>query len=173
MVTDAQNWLEGAGLVVDLFAGLGTFAFALRKGRKTLGVEAERAAHLACKAAGARTGGAVHAIHRDLFRNPLRPEELNRFSAAVLDPPRAGAKAQVAQIAASDLKRVIYVSCNPSSWVRDAATLAAGGYKLEKYRQTFPVPAHNLFLPGAYPEPHQNRRPGLSPSTQTSVSRRA
>ena len=134
MIEDARSWLEGSGLVVDLFAGLGTFAFALREGRKTLGVEAERAAHLACKAAGARTNGAVHAIHRDLFRNPLQPEELNRFSAAVLDPPRAGAKAQIAQIAASDLKRVVYVSCNPSSWARDAATLAASGYRLEKLR---------------------------------------
>ena len=134
MVEDARLWLEGAGLVIDLFAGLGTFAFGLREGRKTLGVEADRAAHFACKAAGARTGGAVHALHRDLFRNPLRPEELNRVAAAVLDPPRAGARAQVAQIAASDLERVVYVSCNPSSWARDAASLVEGGYRLAKLR---------------------------------------
>lgn len=134
MVADAREWLEGTGPMADLFAGLGTFAFALREGRKTLCVEAERAAHLACKAASARSGGAVHAIHRDLFRNPLQPDELNRFASAVLDPPRAGAKAQVAQIAASDVQRVVYVSCNPSSWARDAATLAEGGYRLEKLR---------------------------------------
>ncbi|MEM6586179.1 MAG: class I SAM-dependent RNA methyltransferase, partial [Pseudomonadota bacterium] len=134
MIADARAWLGGAGLTVDLFAGLGTFAFALREGRKVLGVEADRAAHLACKSAGARTGGAVHAIHRDLFRNPLEPSELNRFSAAVLDPPRAGAKAQIAQIAASELSRVVYVSCNPSSWARDAATLGAAGFQLEKLR---------------------------------------
>ena len=134
MVADARAWLDGAGLTVDLFAGLGTFAFALRKGRKVLGAEAERAAHLAGKSAGARTGGAVHAILRDLFRNPLEPSELNRFAAAVLDPPRAGAKAQVAQIAASELPRVVYVSCNPSSWARDAATLGAAGFQLEKLR---------------------------------------
>ena len=134
MIADARAWLDGAGMTVDFFAGLGTFAFALREGRKVLGVEADRAAHLACKSAGARTGGAVHAIHRDLFRNPLGPSELNRFSAAVLDPPRAGAKAQIAQIAASDLSCVVYVSCNPSSWARDAATLAAAGFQLEKLR---------------------------------------
>ena len=134
MVKDARAWLEGSGMVADLFAGLGTFTFALREGRKTLGVEADRAAHLACKAASGRTGGAVHALHRDLFRNPLQPAELKRFSAAVLDPPRAGAKAQIAQIAQSDLARLVYVSCNPSSWSRDAATLVQAGFRLEKLR---------------------------------------
>ncbi|NQX95009.1 MAG: class I SAM-dependent RNA methyltransferase [Erythrobacter sp.] len=134
MVSDVVSWLEGAGPVVDLFAGLGTFTFALRKGRKVLGVEADRAAHLACKGAAGLTGGAVHALHRDLFRNPLQPAELNRFDAAVLDPPRAGAKSQIAELAGSDLSRIVYVSCNPSSWSRDAATLAAAGFSLEKLR---------------------------------------
>lgn len=134
MVADAQCWLEGSGIVLDLFAGLGTFAFGLMKQRKVLGVEADRAAHLAFKSAATRTGGAVHALHRDLFRNPLEPSELNRFDAAVLDPPRAGARAQIAQIAASDLARVVYVSCNPSSWARDAAKLVESGFRLEKLR---------------------------------------
>ncbi|MEM7700429.1 MAG: class I SAM-dependent RNA methyltransferase [Pseudomonadota bacterium] len=134
MVEDVVGWLDGAGPTVDLFAGLGTFSFALRKGRKVLGVEADRAAYLACKSASARTGGAVHALHRDLFRNPLQTEELNRFAAAVLDPPRAGAKNQIAAIAATDLSRVVYVSCNPSSWSRDAATLVEAGFTLEKLR---------------------------------------
>lgn len=134
MVEDVVSWLNGAGLTVDLFSGLGTFTYALRQGRKVLGVEADRAAHLACKSASARTGGAVHALHRDLFRNPLQTDELNRFAAAVLDPPRAGAKAQIAAIAASDLSRVVYVSCNPSSWSRDAATLVEAGFRLEKLR---------------------------------------
>lgn len=134
MAADAVAWLDGAGLVADLFAGLGTFAFALRHGRKALAVEAERAAHLACKSAGAQMGGGVLALHRDLFRNPLQPAELNRFDAVLLDPPRAGARAQVAEIAASTLARVVYVSCNPSSWARDAATLAAAGFRLTKLR---------------------------------------
>ncbi|NBB25307.1 class I SAM-dependent RNA methyltransferase [Porphyrobacter sp. SLTP] len=134
MVADAAEWLAGAGVVADLFAGLGTFAFALRGGRKVLAVEAERAAHLACKAAGAMIGGRVLALHRDLFRSPLQPEELNRFDAILLDPPRAGARAQVAEIAASTVARVVYVSCNPSSWARDAAVLAEAGFRLAKLR---------------------------------------
>lgn len=134
MAADAAAWLEGARMVADLFAGLGTFAFALKEGRKLLAVEAEQAAHLACKNAGARTGGSVLALHRDLFRAPLQPAELNRFDAVLLDPPRAGARAQIAEIAASTLTRVVYVSCNPSSWARDAAVLAEAGFRLSKLR---------------------------------------
>jgi 23S rRNA (uracil1939-C5)-methyltransferase len=134
MASDAAAWLAGARVVADLFAGLGTFAFALREGRKVLAVEAERAAHLASKAAGAMSGGRVMALHRDLFRSPLQPEELNRFDGILLDPPRAGARAQVAEIAASTVSRVVYVSCNPSSWARDAAVLAEAGFRLAKLR---------------------------------------
>ncbi len=134
MVADADEWLGGARMIADLFAGLGTFAFGLREGRRVLAVEAERAAHLACKAAGARAGGQVLALHRDLFRSPLQPDELNRFDGVVLDPPRAGARAQVAEIAASTLARVVYVSCNPSSWARDGAVLAQAGFGLSKLR---------------------------------------
>ncbi len=136
MVTDAAEWLAGTGPVADLFAGLGTFAFGLRaeSGRKLLAVEAERAAHLACKTAGAMSGGQVLALHRDLFRAPLQPEELNRFAGVLLDPPRAGARAQIAEIARSTLGRVVYISCNPSSWARDGAVLIEAGFRLKKLR---------------------------------------
>ena len=134
MIEDAREWLGDAKLVADLFSGLGTFAFAVREGRKVLAAEADQGAHLACKSAAARTGGSVHAMHRDLFRNPLQAAELSRFDAALLDPPRAGAKAQIGEIASSTLSRVVYVSCNPSSWARDAAQLVAAGFGLAKLR---------------------------------------
>lgn len=138
MIADACDWLGDTNLIADLFSGLGTFAFALAKhgteGRKVLAAEAEQASHLACKASAARTGGRVHAMHRDLFRNPLQPAELNRFDAVLLDPPRAGAKSQIAEIAQSELKQVVYISCNPSSWARDGAVLAEAGFKLKRLR---------------------------------------
>jgi 23S rRNA (uracil1939-C5)-methyltransferase len=134
LVGAAREWLAGAGTVADLFAGLGTFAFALADRSKVLAVEAERAAHLACKLAAGRAQKPVHALHRDLFRNPLLPDELNRFAAVLLDPPRAGAKEQVARLAESTVGRVVYISCNPASWARDAATLVAGGYRMEELR---------------------------------------
>ncbi|KEO91580.1 RNA methyltransferase [Erythrobacter longus] len=138
MIDDASQWLGDARIVADLFSGLGTFAFAMAKAgkgaRKVLAAEADQAAHLACKAAAARTGGRVIALHRDLFRNPLQASELDRFDAVLLDPPRAGARSQVAQIAESSLLRVVYISCNPSSWARDGAVLAEAGFKLKKLR---------------------------------------
>jgi 23S rRNA (uracil1939-C5)-methyltransferase len=135
LVAAAQAWLSGCATVADLFSGLGTFAFALAGPQtRVLAVEAARDAHLACKAAAARSRLPVHALHRDLFRNPLLEDELDRFTAVLLDPPRAGAREQVARLAASRVPRIVYISCNPASWARDAATLIAGGYRLEELR---------------------------------------
>lgn len=135
LVAAARAWLAGSASLADLFSGLGTFAFALAgPATKVLAAEADRAAHMACKAAAARTGLPVHALHRDLFRNPLLPDELNRFAAVLLDPPRAGAREQVARIAASTVARVVYISCNPASWAKDAAMLIAAGYRLAELR---------------------------------------
>ncbi|MFM5916191.1 MAG: class I SAM-dependent RNA methyltransferase [Novosphingobium sp.] len=135
LVGAACDWLAGAGAVADLFSGLGTFAFALaRQGSKVLAAEAAREAHLACKAAAARAGLPVHPLHRDLFRSPLLAEELNRFAAVVLDPPRAGAREQVERIADSTVGTVVYISCNPSSWARDARVLVEAGYRLKEVR---------------------------------------
>lgn len=137
----ATEWLAGCGAVADLFSGLGTFAFALaapsesgRAGSKVLAVEAERRTHLACQASAARAQLPVQALHRDLFRNPLLVEELAKFDAVLLDPPRAGARDQIERLAASTVPRVVYISCNPASWARDAVTLVAGGYRLVELR---------------------------------------
>ena len=58
----------------------------------------------------------------------------------VLDPPRAGAEEQVKQLAASSVPRIAYVSCNPATFARDAAILAAGGYRLDWVAPGRPVP---------------------------------
>lgn len=135
LVAAAREWLAGCATVADLFSGLGTFAFALAGPEtKVLAAEAARDAHLACKAAAGVSGRPVHALHRDLFRNPLLAEELNRFSAVLLDPPRAGAREQVERIADSSVTRVVYISCNPSSWARDAALLVDAGFVLKELR---------------------------------------
>lgn len=135
LVAAAREWLGDCATVADLFSGLGTFAFALAgPGTKVLAAEAARDAHLACKAAAGIKGRPVHALHRDLFRNPLLAEELNRFAAVLLDPPRAGAREQVERIAESTVARVVYISCNPSSWARDAALLVEAGFELKELR---------------------------------------
>ena len=77
-------------------------------------------------------GGRAAAERRDLFRNPLTPAELDKFEAILLDPARAGAAVQSAELARSKVRRVVYASCDPASFARDARTLADGGYRLEK-----------------------------------------
>ena len=134
LVSDCASFIGDAPTVADLFSGLGTFAFALAGTSKVLAAEAARDAHLACRTAANMRGVPVHAMHRDLFRNPLTAEEISRFDAIVLDPPRAGAREQVAQIAQSSASRIAYVSCNPSSWARDARMLADAGFRLERLR---------------------------------------
>lgn len=155
LIAAAREWLAGSASVADLFSGLGTFAFALAGPRtKVLAVEAARDAHLACQAAARTKGRPVHALHRDLFRNPLQTPELDRFAAVLLDPPRAGAREQVTQLAASAVPRVVYISCNPASWAKDAATLIAGGYRLAglvpvgQFRWSTHVELASLFLKG-------------------------
>jgi 23S rRNA (uracil1939-C5)-methyltransferase len=132
LTASAREWLADASRVADLFAGLGTFAFALDA--SAVAVEAARDAHLACRQAAARAQRPIEAAHRDLFRNPLRAEELRGFDGVVLDPPRAGAREQVAQIAQSGVARVVYISCNPSSWARDGAMLKDAGFRLAELR---------------------------------------
>lgn len=134
LLAAAREWCGEAGLVADLFAGLGTFAFALAGPAKVLAAEADRAAHLACQAAARTSGTAVHSLHRDLFRDPLTAAEISKFDCVLLDPPRAGARNQVDEIAQSTIGRVVYISCNPQSWARDARRLADAGFALAELR---------------------------------------
>lgn len=132
LIAAVRDAVDGAGAVADLFAGLGTFALSL-DGR-VLAAEGARDAALALKTAAGRSQRAVTVDHRDLFRRPLDAKELARFDAIVLDPPRAGAKEQVALIAAATVPRIAYVSCNPGTFARDAKTLIDGGYRLDWIR---------------------------------------
>ena len=120
--------------VADLFAGVGAFALRLAERHSVHAVEIQSAALDALTRAARRTPGVrpISVETRDLFQRPLTKRELSRFDAVVFDPPRAGAAAQTAEIAASQVPRVIAVSCDPGTFARDARTLVDGGYRLEQ-----------------------------------------
>jgi 23S rRNA (uracil1939-C5)-methyltransferase len=129
-VTDAVG---GAARVVDLFAGCGTFALPLAERAEVTAIEGE-AEMLRALDRGWRMAPGLKKVTtqaRDLFRNPLMADELARFDAAVIDPPRAGAAAQVAELSQSAVRHVAMVSCNPVSFARDARVLVDAGWRLE------------------------------------------
>lgn len=124
LIEAVRNATAGAAGIADLFAGIGTFALATRA---SYAAEASRDAVAALK----RAAQALTVEHRDLYRRPLDAGELGKFDAVILDPPRAGAAEQVAQLAASSVARIAYVSCNPATFARDAKALTDEGYTLE------------------------------------------
>jgi 23S rRNA (uracil1939-C5)-methyltransferase len=122
-----------AARIVDLFAGCGTFALPLASRAEVLAVEGDGPMIKALDQ-GWRQGEGLKRVTtevRDLFRRPLLPDELKRFDAAVIDPPRAGAEAQVAELAKARIGRIAFVSCNPVTFARDAKMLLSAGYRLE------------------------------------------
>jgi 23S rRNA (uracil1939-C5)-methyltransferase len=124
-------WTGTSPCLADLFAGVGSLSLG-RTGRLAL-FESDRPAVAALDAAARKLGGnRVTAERRDLFRNPLTAKELDAFDAVLLDPPRAGATAQAGELARSKVRHVVYGSCDPGSFSRDARTLQEGGYRLEK-----------------------------------------
>ncbi len=56
---------------------------------------------------------------------------MNGLDGLVLDPPRAGAAEQAGELASSAIPTLVYVSCNPASFARDARVLVDGGYRLD------------------------------------------
>ncbi|WP_296600580.1 class I SAM-dependent RNA methyltransferase [Phenylobacterium sp.] len=124
----------GAHRIADLYCGVGTFTFRLAE------IAPVHAADFAAEAIAALTAGVatapglkgVSAEARDLIRRPVLSQELKHVDVAVFDPPRAGAAEQTAELAASNVARVIGVSCNPATFVRDARTLIDAGFRLER-----------------------------------------
>ncbi|MFT9453588.1 class I SAM-dependent RNA methyltransferase [Komagataeibacter saccharivorans] len=115
--------------IIELYAGCGTLSFALAQHAKVLAYEGDRAAFACLKQASG--GTRVLPALRDLNRQPVMATELGRAGAVVLDPPHAGAGAQMAQIVAGKPRHIIYVSCNPAALQRDLTPLQHLGYRLE------------------------------------------
>jgi 23S rRNA (uracil1939-C5)-methyltransferase len=114
--------------LLDLYAGIGTLSFPLAARGRVTAMEGNAEAVAALDAAARKAVARVQAVKRDLARRPLLPAELKSYDLVVLDPPYAGAAEQVAQIARSALRHLVYVSCNPVALARDAAVLKGVGF---------------------------------------------
>jgi 23S rRNA (uracil1939-C5)-methyltransferase len=133
LLTTVQEIVGNAKQVIDLFAGCGTFALPLAKTAEVHAVEGEKAMMAALDRGWRQAQGLKKVTHeaRDLFRRPLMPDELRKTDAVVIDPPRAGAEAQVRELAQSDVPVIAFVSCNPVTFARDARILTEGPYQMD------------------------------------------
>lgn len=134
MAAFALEACAGAKTIADLFCGAGAFTFRLAEIGTVKAADADAGAIAALKAAQAGAPGlkSITAEARDLFRRPMLAAELKGVEAVVFDPPRAGALEQTAQIADSKAGRVVAISCNPTTFARDARRLVDGGFRLER-----------------------------------------
>lgn len=123
--------VKRARKVADLFCGIGPFTVRLAARAQVYAADSDAGAVASLRKTAAVPGlKPVTAERRDLFRRPLARIELEPFDAVVFDPAFDGAAAQSVELARSEVPRVVAVSCNPQTFVRDAATLIAGGYRL-------------------------------------------
>lgn len=122
--------------IADLFAGVGTFTLLLAEQARVLAADSDGDAIKALQRAAATTSGLrpVESEQRDLFRRPFMAVELKNFDAVVFDPPRQGADAQAREVAKSIVPIVVAVSCDASTFARDARILIDGGYRLAGVR---------------------------------------
>ncbi|MBQ0716139.1 MAG: class I SAM-dependent RNA methyltransferase [Sulfitobacter litoralis] len=132
LITAVREAVGEARHVIDLFAGSGTFSLPLADRAEVHAVEGDAAMTAALDHGWRMSTGLkpVTTEARDLFRRPLLPDELAKTNAVVIDPPRAGAEAQIAEIVKAMPPVLAYVSCNPVTFARDAAVLIAAGYTL-------------------------------------------
>jgi len=117
---------NGVSPIVDLFAGIGTYSFPMSARARVHAVENDGPMVDHIRSVSPK----VSTQKRELFKNPLTAAELAKFNAAIINPPRAGAKNQVEELAKSTIKKIVMISCNPATWSRDAKTLQTAGYKL-------------------------------------------
>ena len=131
----AMQALAGAKRVVDLFSGIGTFALRAAEFAEVQAAESDVEMLAALKQAADGAAGAlkeVTTLRRDLLRTPLSSLEMKRFDAAIIDPPRSGAKLQIEQIARAPVRKLAYISCDPSSFARDVRVLIDHGFSLTR-----------------------------------------
>jgi len=136
------------GRILELYAGHGNFTYPLAAhGHELTAVETGLNPALLPQSDNVRF------VRQDV-RGFLRREGRGKgtFDAVLLDPPRAGARAVMGHIIDLNPPRVIYVSCEPNTFARDARVLTRGGFRLEKLvafdmmPQTFHVELMGLFV---------------------------
>ncbi len=131
--------------VLDAFSGIGNFSLPIARlagwvtGAEISSESVKRAQYNAIE----NCIENVDFVAVDLF-NRLEPDFLSSFSHLLVDPPRNGAECLIKSILKSNVRRLVYVSCNPKTLARDVGILVQGGFVFEKggIIDMFPHTAH-------------------------------
>jgi 23S rRNA (uracil1939-C5)-methyltransferase len=131
LVTTVKNAVSKSTRIGDIYSGCGTYSFPLAEaGHHVTAYEGDPQMVASASVAGETFENRFRIIQRDLFIDPLKGEELRRFDAVIINPPRNGAEPQMQAIAFSEVPRVVVISCNPVSLERDIRHLKEKGYHL-------------------------------------------
>ncbi len=138
---------QGAQRVLDLFCGIGNFTLPIAAAiDRVVGVEsAPELVRRAQMNARQNNLARVQFVSLDLHTHASRRlADLGGFDTVLLDPPRAGAGAALAVLPKLGANHLLYVSCNPVTFVSDVQALAANGYQLQEWRvlDMFPHTQH-------------------------------
>ena len=155
LVQEAVSMLgDSPGVVCDLYCGIGNFTLPLAaKAGEVVGVESNPLAVADAESNAQALGAAnVRFVRDDAGTAAERfASEGERFDAVVLDPPRVGCSEVIGPLCRLRPERIIYVSCEPPTFARDAGGLVRGGYKLRRsivvdmFPQTFRIESASLF----------------------------
>lgn len=148
---DPQDYMTLKGQrIADLYSGCGTFSIPLAQaGAQVVAVESA-----ASSVRDLRRNATLNHVEVEVIGGDTARElpALGQLDALVVDPPRAGlADGVVESIAAANPTRVVYVSCNPTTWARDVARFEANGFYLrgaipvDLFPQTYHVEVVSLF----------------------------
>ena len=140
--------LSGRERVLDLFCGIGTIALVLAlDAGEVWGVEIVEEA-VADAIENARLNGVDNAkFFAGDVRLAMRPllEQSGKPDVVVVDPPRAGLSQKVVRrVLEAEARRIVYVSCNPTTLAPNARQMADAGYELRTVRPVdmFPQTPH-------------------------------
>lgn len=140
--------LSGQEIVYDLYTGTGTIAnFVAKQAKQVIGIE-----YVEDAIEDAKVNSQNNNIHNTLFyagnmKDVLNEEFINRHGqpdVIITDPPRAGMDEEVVRVLLKAApKKIVYVSCNPSTQARDLALLQTR-YRILKSQAVdmFPQTAH-------------------------------
>ena len=134
--------------IVDAYSGTGTIGMIMaKKAKKVYAIEIVKSA----SEDGEKTAKENGIENIEFINGPVEKELVNlinankRIDTIIFDPPRKGLEASIIdKVAELNLKEVVYISCNPSTFARDVKLFSEKGYTLKKLQAVdmFPQTSH-------------------------------